>query len=53
MVFKFKAGAIITFGRSTVKFDSDGLYSTDRDHEIEGLKSFEGVEEVKESKPKK
>ena len=53
MVFEFKAGAAITFGRSTVRFDKDGLYSTDKVREIEGLKSFEGVEEVKESKPKK
>ena len=53
MVFEFKAGVAITFGRSTVRFDKDGLYSTGKEHEIEGLKSFEGVEEVKDSKPKK
>ena len=53
MLFKFEAGAAITFDRSTVKFDAEGLYLADKEREIEGLKSFKGVEVVEESKSKK
>lgn len=38
---------MITFDRVTVKFDKNGIYSTDDKDKIKALKEFEGVEVVK------
>ena len=48
--FKFTPNKMITFDRYVVKFDEEGLYTAEKEDEIKGLKSFEGVEEVKPKK---
>lgn len=47
MTFESKPLRMVTFDRVTVKFDKDGLYSTEDKDKIKALKEFEGVEVVK------